>query len=78
MGKKKGEQVNIISFFLTLVHCTAVLLVSQRSTKTEGMSRELLIFIRKKQVKIERKQSQRSKTCLAFTRHLSSREYNTL
>lgn len=74
----KKYQMNIISFSLTLVHYAAALLVSQRNSKTEGMSRELLVFIRQEQIKLERRQSQRSKTWETFTRYLSSREYKTL
>lgn len=48
-------QVDILSFSLTLVHYTASLLISQRTTTTEGLSRELLIFIRQEQVKEERR-----------------------
>ena len=59
-------QVNIVSFSLTLVHYTAALLASQRSSKAEGMSGELLVFIMKEPVHIETRPS-KSRTGRNFT-----------
>jgi hypothetical protein len=62
----ESYKVNIISFSLTLVHYATAMLASLSNTKAEGMSGELHIFIKNEQVKLERRQSQRSR---AFTRH---------
>lgn len=62
----KSCQVSIISFSLTVVPYTAALLVSQRSTKTEGVCRELLIFVGQEQVKMEKKEKSKKQDMWNF------------